>query len=126
MSGARYRTPTRSLVGAFLALALVNTRVAAQGTTNWWPRSGTVLLAGGGLRGRIADDLAKRLIELAGGPEAHIVIIPTANPNFDAEDLRFYFDSLGARHEPFCTRRTVMRPTRRSSPGSYDRPMPFS
>ena len=92
------RTGARSLVGAALALALVSARVAAQGTTSWWPRTATVLLAGGGLRGKTADDLALRLIALAGGPQAHIVIIPTANPTFDANDLRFYFDSLGARH----------------------------
>src|SRR4051812_11978823 len=44
----------------------------------WWPTSGTVILMGGA----VADDTAKlfeeRLVALAGGPEAPIVVIPTA------------------------------------------------
>lgn len=39
------------------------------------PMAGSLLLAGGGLLG---DDIVERFIELAGGPDAPIVVIPTA------------------------------------------------
>jgi len=82
---------------------------AAQSPIPWWPTAGTVLLAGGGLDSTQADEFAKRLIALAGGPDALIVIIPTADPNLpprvgsrgrpsEPEELRRYFESLGARH----------------------------
>lgn len=40
------------------------------------PPTGSVLLAGGG---RLGDDIFQRFVELAGGPEARIVVIPTAS-----------------------------------------------
>jgi cyanophycinase len=92
-----------------LLVAAWTPRGAAQSPIPWWPTAGTVLLAGGGLDSTQADDFAKRLIALAGGPDALIVVIPTADPNLaprvgsrggpsDPEDLRHYFESLGARH----------------------------
>src|SRR5262245_45426305 len=67
-----------------LLLALITPLTTAQRTTSspnlktWWPTSGTIILLGGG----VADDTAKvfedRLIALAGGPDALIVVIPTA------------------------------------------------
>ncbi len=45
----------------------------------WWPTSGTVILGGGGFTKEPADALVDRLIALAGGPDALIVVIPTAS-----------------------------------------------
>lgn len=89
------------------------------------PPSGSVLLAGGGLDSAVMADLGKRLIALAGGPEAAIVVIPTADPNVpprlrsrgqpsDPAELRRYFEALGARHVTVLhtrNRRTANSPT---------------
>src|SRR5262245_48579703 len=47
--------------------------------TGWWPSSGTVILSGGALRKESADALADRLIADAGGPQAPLVVVPTAS-----------------------------------------------
>lgn len=39
------------------------------------PKSGSLVIAGGG---RLSDTIIKRFIELAGGPDARIVLVPTA------------------------------------------------
>ncbi len=81
----------------------------AQNATPWWPKSGTVILAGGHLAPATADEFEKRLIALAGGPDALIVIIPTANPNLppriggpgpesEPDALRRVMESKGAHH----------------------------
>ena len=56
---------------------------AAQSGEPWWPTVGTVVLSGGGLAGPTDDLFVRRIIALAGGPDAHIVVIPTANPKAD-------------------------------------------
>ena len=111
----RRLTPQRSAsrrctVGAVLAIVALGTRVAAQTPSSWWPATGSVILGGGGLRDSIADRFADRVIALAGGPDALIVIIPTASeglprrlpgpgpePERSAE-LRKHFESRGARN----------------------------
>ena len=60
------------------------------------PASGSLVIAGGG---RLSDTIIKKFIELAGGPEARIVLVPTAEgsgsyPESAAEFLR----SRGARN----------------------------
>jgi len=84
-------------------------RVAAQSKVRWCPTSGTILLAGGGLSSSNAESFGKHLIALAGGPNATIVIIPTADPNMppqinpahtpsDPNELKKLFESFGAKH----------------------------
>lgn len=60
------------------------------------PASGSLVIAGGG---RLSDTIIKRFIDLAGGPEARIVLVPTAEgsgsyPESAAEFLR----SRGAKN----------------------------
>jgi len=81
--------------------------VRAQRTPPWWPTAGAVILEGGHIESPTFDKVAKRLIELAGGPDALIVIIPTANeavaprlrgtgPAFDTAELKELLESKGA------------------------------
>ena len=78
----------------------------------WWPSSGTVILAGGGFTQDGAEAFVDRIIKLAGGPEALIVVIPTASvaiaelpisgpqpPNVDA--TRRILESKGAKNIAF-------------------------
>jgi cyanophycinase len=89
------------------------TKVTAQNPGRWWPAAGTVMLAGGGLQSATADLFVDRLIALAGGPNAIIVVIPTASdglpPQLPApgpeppriQELRRQFESRGARDVVF-------------------------
>jgi cyanophycinase len=61
-----------------------------QGSFTGGPSSGSLVIAGGG---RLSDTIIKRFIDLAGGPAARIVLIPTAEgsgsyPESAAEFLR--------------------------------------
>ncbi|HET6899179.1 MAG TPA: cyanophycinase [Vicinamibacteria bacterium] len=62
------------------------------------PARGSLVIVGGGLR---SDSILKRFLDLAGGPEASLVVIPTAGESDDladyAGDLRDLADA-GARH----------------------------
>src|SRR6267378_1676261 len=97
-------------------LALIAPLTASQDITPspdlkaWWPTSGTVILMGGGLADDTANVFEDRLIALAGGPDALIVVIPTAWDFLPAqlptsgrqpsqiEDLRRELESRGAHH----------------------------
>jgi len=80
---------------------------------NWWPATGSVVLGGGGLQEKYALALVDSVIALAGGPDALIVIIPTASdglpprlPSAEPEpkrikDLRSAFEGRGARNVVF-------------------------
>jgi len=70
----------------------------AQATNRWWPTTGKVMLGGGHLSESTSKDFAKRLISLAGGPDALIVIIPTANPKANVGELRQWLLSEGAHN----------------------------
>jgi cyanophycinase len=84
-------------VGLGLALIVAGTRSgAAQAPEPWWPTVGTVVLSGGGLAGTTNDTFVQKIIALAGGPDAHIVVIPTANPRADTTALRRVFETRGA------------------------------
>jgi cyanophycinase len=74
----------------------------------WWPAKGAVILEGGHIQLATFDKVAKRLIALAGGTDALIVIIPTANeavaprlrgtgPAFDTNELVELLKSKGAK-----------------------------
>lgn len=92
---------------------LVASRATAQTPAPWWPSAGTVILAGGGLQDEAANAIMDRIISLAGGPDALIVVIPTAAdglpsalPAPGAEPARIAairraFESRGARHVVF-------------------------
>jgi len=70
----------------------------AQTVNHWWPATGKIMLGGGHLSDTISKDFVKRLISLAGGPDALIVIIPTANPKANAGELRQSFLLQGAHN----------------------------
>src|SRR5260221_14575892 len=99
-----------------LLLTLITPLTASQSITQspnlkaWWPTSGTVILLGGGVADETAEVFENRLIALAGGPEALIVVIPTAWDFLPAqlptsgpqpsqiEGLRRQLESRGAHH----------------------------
>jgi len=81
----------------------------AQAPKEWWPAHGSVILEGGRMEANTFDAVASRLIALAGGPDALILIIPTANeavaprlrgtgPAFDPGELVHLLQGKGARH----------------------------
>ena len=72
------RCPVAVAVGAVL-LTLVSVRAGTQTAKPWWPSAGVVILEGGHIGSSTFDVVAARLIELAGGPDALLVIVPTAN-----------------------------------------------
>src|SRR4029077_13989746 len=69
---------------ALIVLALIVPLTASQTVTpspnpkEWWPTSGTVILLGGAIANDTAKVFEERLIAMAGGPDAQIVVIPTA------------------------------------------------
>ena len=89
------------------------TAVSAPTKNPWWPAQGAIILAGGGLAKDTADVFIDRMIALAGGPDAVIVVIPTASDGLPdrlpvtgpqparVDDLRQYIESRGARHLVF-------------------------
>jgi len=103
---SRPRGAVTTCVTSFL-LGLAAPSLHAQ--TPWWPTAGSVILGGGHLAPVTFDSVARRLISLAGGPNAAIVIIPTANeavaprvrgtgPGFDPAELKALLEAQGARH----------------------------
>jgi len=81
---------------------------AAQLKGPWWPTTGAVILEGGHIESPTFDQVATRLISLAGGPDRLLVVIPTANeavaprlrgtgPPFDPSELKRTLESKGAK-----------------------------
>jgi cyanophycinase len=97
------------LLGALVLFAPA--ALAGQSSARWWPQTGAVVLAGGGLQQATADKFVDSLIALAGGPDANIVIIPSAFdglpqrlPGMEPENVlavRKHFASRGAKHVVF-------------------------
>src|SRR6187401_1750806 len=92
-----------------LVILLVAAARGAQPATTWWPSRGAVILEGGGIGPSTFGAVSARLIALAGGPGAHIVVIPTANeavaprlrgtgPPFDPDELKRLLEANGAEH----------------------------
>ena len=61
---------------SWIWLLLIGFVNLASAETSSGPRKGSLIVAGGG---RLGDEIASRFLELAGGPEASIVLIPTAD-----------------------------------------------
>jgi len=62
------------------------------------PENGSLLVVGGG---KLGEEILDRFIELAGGPDAHIVVIPTAagRDSYDENDPSMQiFRKVGANH----------------------------
>ncbi len=77
--GLRYQT-TRRAVQLLLPLSLPFVALHAQDVTQYGPARGALVIAGGGqLTG---TGIMERFIELAGGDNAKIVVVPTAGGNF--------------------------------------------
>jgi len=95
---------------SIFALWIVVSHAIAQTKSPWWPKNGSVVLGGGGLKGAAADSFADRVIALAGGPDALIVIVPTASEGLPdrlpspgpeparSKMLREHFASRGAKN----------------------------
>ena len=89
------------LITWFTALVLtVPTAALADDTEG--PKQGTLLIAGGG--GKHAAAIFRKFVELAGGNDARIVIVPTAissDPKYDYQNMgtvRFARDTLKLKH----------------------------
>lgn len=84
----------RSIVAAAFVLALATTAQAAPDVRG--PERGTLIVAGGG---KLGPEIVGRFIALAGGPQAKIVVIPTAGEDAaygqDCACLKMFRD-LGA------------------------------
>lgn len=98
----------RTLLLAAAALVAAPPVVSQQPRTEP-PATGTIMLGGGRMEDATFAEFAKRFIALAGGPDALIVIIPTANESFPPairvrrpattpKEMRGYLESQGARH----------------------------
>ena len=58
------------------------------------PKGALVIVGGGGM----PVDVTKKFIELAGGPDASIVVLPTASPGPPADAENSFFKKAGAKH----------------------------
>jgi cyanophycinase len=73
------RFMVRITIGLAVALLWVSTAAQAQEPTEYGPPKGTLLIVGGG---SLKDSgIPEKFIELAGGKEAKIVVVPTAGGN---------------------------------------------
>ena len=102
------------VVSVIAGLALVSSPVTLAPTAvPWWPGTGTVILAGGRLEPETANVLVDRIVALAGGGGARIVVIPTASDGLPAQlpssesepprvsEIRQHFALRGARNVVF-------------------------
>ncbi|HAC04383.1 MAG: cyanophycinase [Gemmatimonadota bacterium] len=72
------------------------------------PENGSLVIVGGALR---SPEIYQRFLELAGGPDAHIVMIPTAG---GAEEYDQYYQGLNRWRENGARNMTVLHTTDRS------------
>jgi cyanophycinase len=82
------QTSRRHLVIVAVLSLLSIVATSAQELPEYGPPKGTLVIVGGNMKD---PAIANRFIELAGGPDAHVVIIPTAGGNKSADGtLRVY------------------------------------
>ena len=80
------------LILAAVFLLLTTANFAQQKTTEFvGPEKGSLVIVGGG---RLGPDIWARFIELAGGPNARIVVIPTANEDSAINTGKFFEKEL--------------------------------
>ncbi len=88
-SGLRYQTTLRA-VQLLLPLSLPLASLHAQAATEYGPPRGALVIAGGGqLTG---TGIMERFIELAGGENARIVVVPTAGGNLGRDGTPTVYD----------------------------------
>jgi len=85
-----------------IAIALVLSAGVSLSAQTVGPAKGTLVIVGGNLQD---PAIVKRFIDLAGGPDAPIVIIPTAG---EADDYDQYYSGLKLWRENGATRLTVV------------------
>lgn len=78
------------------------------------PENGSLVIVGGALR---SPEIYRRFIELAGGPDAHIVMIPTAGGGAEYDQ---YYQGLNRWRENGARNMTVLHTTDRSVADSDD------
>jgi len=78
------------------------------------PENGSLVIVGGALS---SPEIYRRFLELAGGPDAHIVMIPTAG---GAEEYDQYYQGLNRFREHGARNMTVLHTTDRSVADSED------
>ena len=78
--------PARAAHSAFILTLILATSLplAAKSHETKGPKKGTLVIVGGGT---VGPEIKQRFLSLAGGPEAKIVIIPTADEDRNLADL---------------------------------------
>lgn len=95
-----------------LALAFAGVPSSAQqveaGPPRVGPERGSLVIVGGAMRD---PDIYKRFIELAGGPDAHLVMVPTAG---GGEEYDAFYQGLNAWREAGARNLTILHTTDRA------------
>jgi cyanophycinase len=95
---------SRSCAWAALASALIATGLSAQ-VPRVGPENGTVVVVGGAMQ---SEEIYRRFIDIAGGPRAHIVLVPTAGGDDEYDDG---FAGLDAWREHGARNLTILHTT---------------
>ena len=88
-----------------LASSLSATAQQPAGPTLVGPENGSLVIVGGAMR---SPEIYERFLELAGGPDAHIVMIPTAG---GAEEYDEYYQGLNSWRGNGATNMTLLHTT---------------
>jgi cyanophycinase len=105
--------PSRAFVAA-LAFTLVLTLPHVSGAQQVGPPSGSLVIVGGAMR---SPAIMKRFLDLAGGPNARIVVIPTAG---SADDYGPNYPGLGAWRDQGASNLTVLHTRDQNEANSED------
>jgi len=99
---------TRCIVLAIVFGLVSSSRATAQQpieSTLVGPENGSLVIVGGAMR---SAEIYERFLELAGGPDAHIVMIPTAG---GAEEYDEYYQGLNSWRRNGATNMTLLHTT---------------
>lgn len=104
--------PRIGRMAALLLLIALAAPAAAQemraGSPEVGPERGSLVIVGGAMRDRA---IYERFIELAGGPDAHLVMVPTAG---GAEEYDAFYQGLNAWREAGARNLTILHTTDRA------------